>query len=73
MTRVGQGIGKALVSEIIRICEAMGLRQMVAVVGDSAHLTGPDALGWILYPTPQWRNDRWATRAASCTERRPGS
>ena len=35
--RVGQGIGKALVAEVIRICEAMGLRQLVAVIGDSGN------------------------------------
>lgn len=32
----GQGVGKALVGELIRICEAAGCRQMVAIVGDSA-------------------------------------
>ena len=32
---VGRGVGKALVAEIIRVCEAMGLRQLVAVIGDS--------------------------------------
>ena len=34
---VGRGVGKALVAEIIRICEAMGLRQLVAVIGDSGN------------------------------------
>lgn len=34
---VGGGIGKALVAEVIRICEAMGLRQLVAVIGDSGN------------------------------------
>ena len=34
---VGQGIGKALVSEVIAICEGMGLRQLVAVIGDSGN------------------------------------
>ncbi len=33
----GRGVGKALVAEVIRLCEARGLRQMVAVVGDSAN------------------------------------
>jgi L-amino acid N-acyltransferase YncA len=31
----GQGVGKALLSQVIADCEAMGLRQMVAVIGDS--------------------------------------
>lgn len=34
---LGQGVGKALVAEVIRVCEAMGLRQLVAVIGDSAN------------------------------------
>jgi L-amino acid N-acyltransferase YncA len=32
-----RGVGKLLVAEVIAICEAMGLRQMVAVIGDSAN------------------------------------
>ena len=31
----GQGIGKALMLELIARCEALGFRQMVAVIGDS--------------------------------------
>jgi phosphinothricin acetyltransferase len=34
---IGQGVGKALLTEVIAACEAMGLRQMVAVIGDSAN------------------------------------
>jgi phosphinothricin acetyltransferase len=34
---IGQGVGTALVAEVIRICEAMGLRQLTAVIGDSAN------------------------------------
>jgi L-amino acid N-acyltransferase YncA len=34
---IGQGVGKALVAEVIGRCEALGLRQMVAVIGDSAN------------------------------------
>lgn len=34
---IGRGIGKALLGEIIAICEAMGMRQMIAVIGDSAN------------------------------------
>jgi len=30
----GAGIGRALLSELIRICEAGGFRQMIAVIGD---------------------------------------
>jgi phosphinothricin acetyltransferase len=34
---VGKGIGKALVAEVIATCEGMGLRQLVAVIGDSGN------------------------------------
>jgi len=35
--RLGQGIGKALLLRIIEAAEALGLRQMVAMIGDSAN------------------------------------
>ena len=35
--RVGQGVGKRLLSEVIAACEGMGLRQMVAMIGDSGN------------------------------------
>jgi phosphinothricin acetyltransferase len=34
---VGQGVGRALLAEVIRRCTALGLRQMVAVIGDSGN------------------------------------
>ena len=34
---IGKGVGKALVAEAIRLCEGLGLRQMVAVIGDSGN------------------------------------
>jgi phosphinothricin acetyltransferase len=34
----GRGVGRALLEELIARCTALGLRQMVAVVGDSGHL-----------------------------------
>jgi phosphinothricin acetyltransferase len=34
---VGQGIGRRLLAALIEACEARGLRQMIAVVGDSAN------------------------------------
>lgn len=33
----GRGVGAALLSELIRRCEALGYRQLVAVIGDSGH------------------------------------
>jgi L-amino acid N-acyltransferase YncA len=35
--RMGQGLGKALVAEVIAACAALGVRQMIAVIGDSAN------------------------------------
>ena len=35
--RMGQGVGKALLNAAIEICEDLGLRQMVAMIGDSAN------------------------------------
>jgi len=34
---VGKGVGKALLSRLIVECEALGLRQMCAVIGDSGN------------------------------------
>lgn len=34
---VGRGIGRLLLAELLARCEALGVRQMVAVVGDSAN------------------------------------
>ena len=34
---IGKGVGKALVAELIALCEGLGLRQMVAVIGDSGN------------------------------------
>ena len=33
----GRGIGKTLLGELIRRCEALGYRQIIAVIGDSAN------------------------------------
>jgi phosphinothricin acetyltransferase len=34
---LAEGVGKALLAELILVCERRGLRQMVAVIGDSAN------------------------------------
>ena len=34
---IGQGIGRALLSELIARCTALGYRQMIAVIGDSGN------------------------------------
>ena len=33
----GRGVGSALLGELIRRCEALGYRQIIAVIGDSAN------------------------------------
>jgi phosphinothricin acetyltransferase len=35
---VGRGFGKALLNELIRRCEGLGYRQIIAVIGDSANV-----------------------------------
>ncbi len=34
----GRGVGRALLEELIEGCTALGLRQMIAIIGDSGHL-----------------------------------
>ena len=34
---LGRGVGTALLGELIRRCEALGCRQLIAVIGDSGH------------------------------------
>jgi phosphinothricin acetyltransferase len=34
---VGRGVGRAVLSEVLAACEALGVRQVVAVIGDSAN------------------------------------
>jgi L-amino acid N-acyltransferase YncA len=35
--RMGQGVGKALLAEVIAQAEALGLRQMIAMIGDNGN------------------------------------
>ena len=37
-THLRRGVGRALMRELIARCEALGYRQMIAVIGDSANL-----------------------------------
>ncbi len=34
---LGRGVGTAVLAELVRRCEALGYRQMIAVIGDSAN------------------------------------
>jgi L-amino acid N-acyltransferase YncA len=35
--RLGQGVGRRLLEALVRSCEALGLRQLIAVIGDSTN------------------------------------
>ena len=35
--RMGQGVGRQLVGEVVGVCERLGLHQLLAVIGDSAN------------------------------------
>ena len=61
----GQGVGRLLLAELIARCEAAGIRQMLAVIGDSAN-TGSIALHRAcgfehtgVFRAAGWKFDRW--------------
>ena len=70
----GRGVGRALLLAVIEACEALGLRQMVAVIGDSGNaasiavhrrcgfeqLAAPPGLGWKF---GRWVDVVWMQRA----------
>ena len=61
----GQGVGTLLLAELIARCEALGARQMLAVIGDSANLgsigvhrkLGFEHVG--VLRSAGWKFDRW--------------
>jgi len=61
----GRGVGKALLTALIERCEAMGLRQMVAVIGDSANAASTAlhrACGFEdagTFRSVGWKHERW--------------
>lgn len=62
---VGRGVGKALLSALIDACEALGLRQMCAVIGDSGNTASIGlhaALGFEskgVFPDMGYKFGRW--------------
>jgi len=34
---VGRGVGRIVLAELVRCCEGLGYRQMIAVIGDSGN------------------------------------
>ena len=79
----GRGVGKALLEAVIAHCEAMGLRQMIAVIGDSDNLASiglhracgfefKTALSGVGFKFGQWVDIVWMQRALNGDdERRP--
>lgn len=61
----GRGIGRALLSQVIALCTEAGVRQMVAVIGDSANAGSirlHESLGFRrvgLLPSVGWKHGRW--------------
>lgn len=61
----GQGLGRLLLAELLARCEALGARQMFAVIGDSANAAsigvhralGFDDVG--VMRSAGWKFDRW--------------
>jgi L-amino acid N-acyltransferase YncA len=61
----GKGIGRALLARLIAECEAIGCRQLIAVIGDSANAPSIGihaALGFEMTGTLRsvgWKHGRW--------------
>ena len=61
----GRGVGKALLDALLSACEALGMRQMVAVIGDSANAgsialhaaAGFEHVG--VFHAAGWKFDAW--------------
>ncbi|CAN5176852.1 GNAT family N-acetyltransferase [soil metagenome] len=61
----GRGVGRALLIELIARCDALGLRQMLAVIGDSENAAsiglhaaqGFELIGTM--PAVGWKFERW--------------
>lgn len=61
----GRGIGRALLAQIVARCEALGFRQMVAVIGGSEHTASirlHETLGFAhagVLPATGFKHGRW--------------
>jgi phosphinothricin acetyltransferase len=61
----GRGIGRRLLAEVIAHAEALGMRQMIAVIGDSANLGSirlHERLGFAhagVFAAVGWKRERW--------------
>lgn len=63
--QTGRGLGRALLAELMRRCEVVGIRQMLAVIGDSANAGSiglHTSLGFEhtgILKASGWKHDRW--------------
>lgn len=77
--RQGQGVGRALLAALIARCEALGLRQMIAVIGDSANLASirtHEAAGFLrvgTLPDIGWKHGRWVDSVLMIRPLGPGA
>ena len=61
----GQGVGRLLLAELLARCEALGIRQVLAVIGDSANagsIAVHRACGFVgagKFEAAGWKFDRW--------------
>jgi L-amino acid N-acyltransferase YncA len=75
----GQGIGRRLLAEVIARCEAMGMRQMLAVIGDSenrASIRLHERLGFRhagVFAAVGWKRGRWLDSVLMQRALGPGS
>jgi phosphinothricin acetyltransferase len=64
-SHLGRGLGKAVLGAVVERCEAMGLRQMLALIGDSANAGSIGvhrALGFVhagVMPAVGFKAGRW--------------
>jgi L-amino acid N-acyltransferase YncA len=75
----GRGVGRRLLAALIARCEALGMRQMIAVIGDSANLASirtHEAAGFHpvgTLPDIGWKHDRWVDCVLMIRPLGPGS
>jgi len=75
----GRGIGRLLLTEIVRRAEALGMRQMIAVIGDSANHASirlHERLGFRpagLFTAVGWKQGRWLDSVLMQRALGPGS
>ena len=75
----GRGIGRRLLAEVIARAEALGMRQMIAVIGDSANLGSirlHERLGFTragLFAAVGWKRERWLDSVLMQRPLGPGS